>query len=332
MWKISKRYGVDYKELLRLNSQIRNPDKITPGMKVKVPTNSVPLRQRENNINPNMFPPAKERPIPAPAPLPEDEESPMTPMVPPSTPPTIQAEPPAIPPAPPRKEMPLPPTVQMPAQPPVQMPAQPPVPPAVQMPAQPRVQQQPMMPPAQQPMVPMMPPMQQPMQPMMPHPHFNLQLHLYWQRQMQRQMQPYMRQPVRPPMMHQPRPMPMHPSSSMWMDHCDAVHPSPAMQAPSPEYTRKAPCSSCGGESSRSYGHDQSSMYYDSYSSMANPMHDYTPVMPPMYGAMPGSSAESAHPHMHSYMYPSSQAMPQMPERDVWPTWEHGYDESSSSC
>ena len=34
MWKIAKRYGVDYKELLRLNSQVKTPDTLYPGARV----------------------------------------------------------------------------------------------------------------------------------------------------------------------------------------------------------------------------------------------------------------------------------------------------------
>ncbi|TGV22659.1 SafA/ExsA family spore coat assembly protein, partial [Mesorhizobium sp. M00.F.Ca.ET.186.01.1.1] len=44
MWKIAKRYGVDYKELLRLNSQIKTPDTLYPGARIKIPTKSVPVR------------------------------------------------------------------------------------------------------------------------------------------------------------------------------------------------------------------------------------------------------------------------------------------------
>jgi hypothetical protein len=29
-------------------------------------------------------------------------------------------------------------------------------------------------------------------------------------------------------------------------------------------------------------------------------------------------------------MYPSSQFIPPMPIREVWPSWDHGYEESSS--
>jgi morphogenetic protein associated with SpoVID len=38
LWKIAKKYGVNFEELKKLNSQLSNPDMIMPGMKVKVPT------------------------------------------------------------------------------------------------------------------------------------------------------------------------------------------------------------------------------------------------------------------------------------------------------
>ncbi|MDR7001507.1 morphogenetic protein associated with SpoVID [Neobacillus niacini] len=38
LWKIAKKYGVNFEELKKMNSQLSNPDMIMPGMKVKVPT------------------------------------------------------------------------------------------------------------------------------------------------------------------------------------------------------------------------------------------------------------------------------------------------------
>ncbi|WP_071395893.1 SafA/ExsA family spore coat assembly protein [Bacillus tuaregi] len=38
LWKIAKKYGVDFEELKKMNSQLSNPDMIMPGMKIKVPT------------------------------------------------------------------------------------------------------------------------------------------------------------------------------------------------------------------------------------------------------------------------------------------------------
>ncbi|MEH7123977.1 SafA/ExsA family spore coat assembly protein [Bacillus sp. JJ1773] len=37
LWKIAKKYGVNFEELKKLNTQLSNPDMIMPGMKIKVP-------------------------------------------------------------------------------------------------------------------------------------------------------------------------------------------------------------------------------------------------------------------------------------------------------
>nr|WP_280518490.1 SafA/ExsA family spore coat assembly protein [Lederbergia wuyishanensis] len=40
LWKIAKKYGVDFEELKKMNAQLSNPDMIMPGMKIKVPSGS----------------------------------------------------------------------------------------------------------------------------------------------------------------------------------------------------------------------------------------------------------------------------------------------------
>ena len=42
--KIAKKYGVDF-DTLKTNTQLSNPDLIMPGMKIKVPSNSVHVKQ-----------------------------------------------------------------------------------------------------------------------------------------------------------------------------------------------------------------------------------------------------------------------------------------------
>jgi spore coat assembly protein SafA len=37
LWKLAKKYGVNFEELKKLNSQLSNPDMIMPGMKIKIP-------------------------------------------------------------------------------------------------------------------------------------------------------------------------------------------------------------------------------------------------------------------------------------------------------
>ncbi|MBJ8055911.1 spore coat assembly protein ExsA, partial [Bacillus cereus] len=46
LWKISKKYGVDFETLKKTNTQLSNPDLIMPGMKIKVPSNSVHVKQQ----------------------------------------------------------------------------------------------------------------------------------------------------------------------------------------------------------------------------------------------------------------------------------------------
>ncbi|PFV70324.1 peptigoglycan-binding protein LysM, partial [Bacillus sp. AFS059628] len=46
LWKIAKKYGVDFDTLKKTNTQLSNPDLIMPGMKIKVPSNSVHVKQQ----------------------------------------------------------------------------------------------------------------------------------------------------------------------------------------------------------------------------------------------------------------------------------------------
>ncbi|HDR5499869.1 TPA: spore coat assembly protein ExsA, partial [Bacillus anthracis] len=45
LWKIAKKYGVDFDTLKQTNTQLSNPDLIMPGMKIKVPSNGVQVKQ-----------------------------------------------------------------------------------------------------------------------------------------------------------------------------------------------------------------------------------------------------------------------------------------------
>ncbi|WP_329955792.1 SafA/ExsA family spore coat assembly protein [Calidifontibacillus erzurumensis] len=47
LWKIAQKYGVDFNELKQVNSHLSNPDMIMPGMKIKIPTGSVPVKKKE---------------------------------------------------------------------------------------------------------------------------------------------------------------------------------------------------------------------------------------------------------------------------------------------
>src|SRR3954451_9661913 len=46
LWKIAKKYGVNFEELKKMNSQLSNPDMIMPGMKIKVPTESGSVKKQ----------------------------------------------------------------------------------------------------------------------------------------------------------------------------------------------------------------------------------------------------------------------------------------------
>ncbi|WMT30339.1 SafA/ExsA family spore coat assembly protein [Bacillus aerius] len=60
LWKISKKYGVDFQELKKLNSQLSNPDLIMPGMKIKIPSSGVPVKTDHHKAK--EMPKAKEHP------------------------------------------------------------------------------------------------------------------------------------------------------------------------------------------------------------------------------------------------------------------------------
>ncbi len=138
LWKIAQQYGVDFEQLKAANTHISNPDMIMPGMKIKIPTGSVPVKKEYSTIQ------AKEKPIfykekdvemkqpTAPKeqvkPQPPKMELPKIPFPPklekpqpPKTQPP-KKEMPKIPkpPEPPKKEMPQPPKMEMPNVPPKQ--------------------------------------------------------------------------------------------------------------------------------------------------------------------------------------------------------------------
>nr|WP_139367284.1 SafA/ExsA family spore coat assembly protein [Metabacillus halosaccharovorans] len=45
LWKIAKKYGVDFEELKSMNTQLSNPDLIMPGMKIKVPSGNIAVKK-----------------------------------------------------------------------------------------------------------------------------------------------------------------------------------------------------------------------------------------------------------------------------------------------
>lgn len=57
LWKISKKYGVDFEELKQMNSQLSNPDMLMPGMKIKIPSGNVHVKKE---VKANLASPVKE--------------------------------------------------------------------------------------------------------------------------------------------------------------------------------------------------------------------------------------------------------------------------------
>ncbi|WP_328701016.1 SafA/ExsA family spore coat assembly protein [Aquibacillus kalidii] len=47
LWKIAQKYGVDFQELKKMNTQLSNPDMIMPGMKIKVPSTSKQVKKEQ---------------------------------------------------------------------------------------------------------------------------------------------------------------------------------------------------------------------------------------------------------------------------------------------
>ncbi|MCA0969950.1 SafA/ExsA family spore coat assembly protein [Halobacillus litoralis] len=45
LWTIAKKYGVDFAEVKAMNTQLSNPDMIMPGMKIKVPQGTKPVKK-----------------------------------------------------------------------------------------------------------------------------------------------------------------------------------------------------------------------------------------------------------------------------------------------
>ncbi|WP_173916020.1 SafA/ExsA family spore coat assembly protein [Halobacillus sp. Marseille-Q1614] len=62
LWKISKKYGVDFEELKAVNSQLSNPDMIMPGMKIKVPQGKKQVKKEAPKEMPKKEMPIKEMP------------------------------------------------------------------------------------------------------------------------------------------------------------------------------------------------------------------------------------------------------------------------------
>ncbi|HLS07562.1 SafA/ExsA family spore coat assembly protein [Lentibacillus sp.] len=49
LWEIAKQYGADFEEVKQLNPQLSSPDMIMPGMKIKIPASSKPVKKESVN-------------------------------------------------------------------------------------------------------------------------------------------------------------------------------------------------------------------------------------------------------------------------------------------
>ncbi|GAB4073311.1 spore coat assembly protein SafA [Barrientosiimonas marina] len=85
LWEIAQQYGVDFNELKQLNPQISSPDMIMPGMKIKIPASSKPVKNegaQQKNVSKAEPKPAAEElyqdssPKPMPFIQEDDSESP----------------------------------------------------------------------------------------------------------------------------------------------------------------------------------------------------------------------------------------------------------------
>ena len=353
MWKIAKKYGVDFKELLRLNSQISTPDVIYPGARIKIPSKRVPIRPRDTeSTEEGQSPFVKEMPM---------EESRETPIVPPE----IERRPMETPElgaeteegneveierqSPEVSELPTPPALPPqqqtpPAQPPITTQPQPfaPMPPNAMFPPMPQAQPRQMMPQIQQ-----QPTAPQPFAPMPPNAMFP-PMPQGQPRQMMPQFQqqptapqpfapmppnamfPPMQSPMQSPMRHHPcgpcgeapRMMPMPYAVPLCPPLPDVPVPLPRpLQMPSQE-----PSSMCASAWESTY---QQYAVPPAQSSSADMYSPYAHGSP--YRSYQSGPMFRPHAYMNSPMYPSSQHMTTMPSGDVMPNWEKGHDESSSS-
>nr|WP_199880599.1 SafA/ExsA family spore coat assembly protein [Bacillus massiliglaciei] len=95
LWKLSKKYGVSFEELKKINSQLSNPDMMMPGMKIKIPGTSGTVKKQTGQ--PQVHYSAKEHPV-------QPQQQPMAKEVPMAPPPQQK---PAAQPYPIAKEMPI---------------------------------------------------------------------------------------------------------------------------------------------------------------------------------------------------------------------------------
>jgi morphogenetic protein associated with SpoVID len=102
LWELSKKYGVDFEELKKINSHLASPDMIMPGMKIRIPTTAKAVKkegvvkeQVEHpfmNISPKPLPVIKEDQVKKEVQVKPEMPLPQMPQIPQMTmPPIIQS-------------------------------------------------------------------------------------------------------------------------------------------------------------------------------------------------------------------------------------------------
>ena len=75
LWKIAKKYNVDFEQLKSMNTHLSDPDYIMPGMKIKIPSESVHVKKHKKEApvkkEEPVTPPPKKEAIEAPPPPPK---------------------------------------------------------------------------------------------------------------------------------------------------------------------------------------------------------------------------------------------------------------------
>ncbi|SFE26976.1 SafA/ExsA family spore coat assembly protein [Alteribacillus iranensis] len=75
LWNLSQQYGVNFEELKKANTHLADPDKIMPGMKIKIPAKGVPVKKESQKEAPQSVQP-KEKEV-------KEEPAPSKPQIPP---------------------------------------------------------------------------------------------------------------------------------------------------------------------------------------------------------------------------------------------------------
>ncbi|MBO8163845.1 MAG: LysM peptidoglycan-binding domain-containing protein [Brevibacillus sp.] len=367
MRKIAKQYGVDMRDLLRVNSEVQDPDRLTPGVKIKIPVRQVPLRSRREQMEKDDVPARQLNEVPAEI----SEEEPQIPSTLPRMidPETVEEEirqterqqhSERQQKEPQNQSKKAEPRVQQQPEAGAQVKAAPPTRKTIP------VSYKPVYPPhAQKRMTPALShqtPSYYPPQ-MMPQPHGSSMMpSLMMPQPHGSSMMPSLMMPqpystsMMPPVMTPALMMQLPPNTPPVMPALPSVNipshvfPLPLLHLPDASSLMMAQYGP-----SMMAGPEYLSGYSDPYDDYSKPTRenrklstqegskaahrkaydmgsDESYQVPWPHGYPAGNpSFAPAHPGMSSTMYPPHQAMPYLPRQEVWPSWEEGYEESSSS-